>query len=314
LLLHKLCALLLCLALLPLGPSAAAAASRLRVIRSIKAQPGLISDAALQANGVLYLCYPEAGHIAQYGTDGRLLQEIIREAGRSKPFRPTTAVVTASPKASGGSSEALQVFDEAAHQVWLIGSDGNTASGIDLAYPSPGGALALSRIGQLLVGNDRLLWALLPDRARLCSFDRKGKLQQQLDLTELLPYPNAAYGRAQFLGDGSLFVLDYNQGAVLYRRGSSGTFRRLAVDKQPGLEGAPTAQDFAVDEQGTVLLLTTADTQPAILLTPSDKGYVSHNLRLNLPAGPQRLGCRYAAGQFIIWNRDSGVVLLCEAE
>jgi hypothetical protein len=321
---------LACLALLALDAGRATAA-QLSVVQTVKAAPGLISDAALQSDGVLYLCYPEAGRIAQYGPDGKLLQDIIREAGIAKRFRPTTCVLTSGAKLPSGNAvanalhqargqtpssggQALQVFDEAEHQVWLIGSDGNTASGIDLAYPSPGGALALSRIGQLLRGTDGLLWALLPDRGALCSFDGKGNLQQQLDLNKLLPYPAAAYSRAQFLDDGSLYVLDYNQGAVLYRRGTDAAFRRLAVDKTAGLDGAPAVQDFAADEQGNVLLLTAADSQPALLLTPSAKGYVTHALRLPLGRGPQRLGCRYQSGRFIIWNRDSGVVLLCELQ
>ena len=66
----------------------------------------------------------------------------------------------------------------------------------------------------------------------------------------------------------------------------------------------PALQDFAVDSAGNVLLVTHHDETPLYLLTPSEAGYQSHPVNLNLPSGQKRLACRWSGGMFILWTRD----------
>jgi len=146
----------------------------------------------------------------------------------------------------------------------------------------------------------------------LASFDAEGQHQGDLDLTKLLPYPSATYTRAQLLPDGSLFVLDYLQGAVLYRRGASGQFHRLRLGEQAAEVAVPQVQDFAADDSGNMLIATYSESAPLVLLTYERDGYHSHSLEIKLPVGGSRLACRQSRGKYIVWSRDRPFVLVLQ--
>jgi hypothetical protein len=147
----------------------------------------------------------------------------------------------------------------------------------------------------------------------LASFDSEGQHQGDLDLAKLLPYPSATYTRAQLLPDGSLFVLDYLQGAVLYRRGASGQFHRLRLGEQPSGVAAPQVQDFAANDAGNMLIATYSESAPLVLLDYEGDGYHSHALEIKLPVGGSRLACRQSRGKYIVWSRDRPFVLVLQA-
>jgi hypothetical protein len=283
---------------------AAAAEQQVRIVARFVPQEGLIADAALGGDGHLFLLYPDAGQIADYTYDGKLYQHIIREGGRQNRFRPTCCLAA--------SANELLVFDEADHKLFYITADGNFKQGIDLAYPSgaDGALLALSRIGDLALTPQQHILALLPERGVLAEFDRQGTHQSDFNLLASLPYPQAVYTRAQELQDGSLFILDYHQGAVLYRR-QQGDFRRLMLNPPQDAEAVPGVQDFAADEQGNVLLLLSDKNQP-LLLDSSKDGYHSHELNLRLPADSAPLACRQSRGKYIVWSRRVPYVCVLE--
>jgi hypothetical protein len=282
------------------------AAPTLHIIARIAPEDGGIADAALINDEHLALLYPEAGHIADYTLDGQLYQHLFRESGMQRRFRPTACC------ASG--DNGLAVFDEAAQQVFFFDADGNIARGIDLAYPTGTGnaATVLSAIGDLQIGAGDSLWVTLPERGVLATFRKDGQLKAQMDLAAALPYANGLYTRAQVLSDGSLFVLDYHQGAVIYRNKQEEHYHRLQLGVPDGLEAAPMVQDFAVDDQGNVLIVTNLEAKPVILLTPAADGYSLHTVDLKLPVAPARLACRYSRGRFILWTREKPYVLLLE--
>ncbi len=282
-----------------------AQAQSAQMVAKLTPEAGRIADAALLGGDHLVLLYPELGHIADYTLDGTLHQHIVREGGVERRFRPTACI------ANG--ADSLLVFDEAAHKVFFIGADGNITRGIDLAYPDETGALlALSRVGDIAVSGSDVLWAMLPERATLAGFDLSGNHVISLDLGELLPYSPATYTRAQLLADGSLYILDYYQGAVLYRRGITGAFRRLRLEGPDGADAIPAMQDFAVDNAGNVLVATHDADAPLVLLTPGTNGYESHNVELSLPDGVPKLACRCSGGKFIVWARDETEVFIIE--
>lgn len=280
-----------------------AAAATLAGVATRNVDKGRISDVCASPNGLLYVCFPDGGYVAQYAKDGKLLQLIRREAGVEREFRPASCFV--------GDKEQLYVFDEASREVLVIGSDGNQNASFPLAYPVNGQALALSRVGHLLPGADGL-WALLPDRSELARFDRRGTLKESLALGKELPYPAASYSRAQRLDDGTLLLLDHNQGAVLYRAPGATGYRRLGLEKPSGVEGLPALQDFAADSAGRILLLTAGELG-AVLLTRGGGGYQSSNVQLPPALNGKRLACRPCGRGFAVWARDGGIVWLCEA-
>jgi len=285
--------------------AAPARAQTLRVVGHFTPEPGDIVDAAVLAGGHLMLLYPEAGRIADYSFDGTLNQHIIRESGEESRFRPLACV--ASPNGT------LLVFDEAAHKVFFIGADGNITKGVDLAYPAEGGSLlALSRVGDLAAGAGRVIWATLPERGVLAAFDYDGNHVVSLELAAMLPYQPAVYTRAQVLSDASIYVLEYHQGAVLYRRGAQGAYHRLRLNQPEDSVVVPALQDFAVDDAGNVLLVTHSDSTPLQLLTPGPNGYQAHPVNLDLPSGRRRLACRWSGGMFILWTRDEPEVTVLQ--
>lgn len=286
-----------CMLLLAVFDPIPVSAQTLRIVSRFAPEAGRIVDAALVAGDHLMLLYPDAGRITDYTLDGELQQHILREGGEERRFRPSACIT--------GRGDQLLVFDEAAHKIFFIGADGNISKGIDLAYPTSSGSLvALSRVGNLALGASDVIWASLPEYGALAGFDFSGNHVVSLDLAAMLPYASAIYTRAQVLPDGSLYVLDYHQGAVLYRQGTQGPYRRLRLESSPEPVVAPALQDFAVDSSGNVLLVTHRDDTPLQLLTPGDSGYQAHPVNLSLPSGQKRLACRWSGGMFILWTRD----------
>ena len=282
-----------------------ALAQTVKVLARITPQDGHISDAAVLDNSHLVLLYPEAGQIADYSLDGKLYQHIVREAGAESRFTPTFCAVAPDGK--------LLVFDETAHKLFTITEDGNIVSGVDLAYPaSESDVLALSRIGGLSVDAAGLVWVVLPERGVLAGFDIEGTYQASVDLAGLLPYSGAVYTRAQWLKDGSLYALDYHQGAVLYRSAGETHFHLVKMQSPAGLDAAPLAQDFAVDDAGNILFITSAEGPQLLLLTPGKQGYESHAVEIKLPTGAKRLACCHSQGRFIVWSRDKPLVCVLE--
>jgi hypothetical protein len=289
------------IAMMLAGP---ARAQTLRVVGRFTPEAGDIVDAAVLPGGHLMLLYPEAARIADYSFDGQLNQHIIRESGEESRFRPLACTVNPDGR--------LLVFDEAAHKVFFIGADGNITKGVDLAYPAEGGALALSRVGDLAAGAGQVIWATLPERGVLAAFDYDGNHVVSLELAAMLPYQPALYTRGQVLSDGSIYVLEYHQGAVLYRRGAQGAYHRLRLSEPQDGVVVPALQDFAVDDSGNVLLVTHSDSTPLQLLTPGPNGYQAHPVNLDLPSGRRRLACRWSGGMFILWTRDEPEVTVLQ--
>lgn len=295
---RKLAALVaVCVLMLQALAVAPAGAQTLRIVTRFAPEDGRIVDAALLAGEHLMLLYPDAGRIADYTLAGELQQHIVREGGEERRFRPSACIARR--------TDELLVFDEAAHKVFFIGVDGNISKGIDLAYPVAGGSLlALSRVGDLALGASDVIWATLPEYGVLAGFDFAGNHAFNIDLAALLPYDPAVYTRAQVLPDGSIYILEYHQGAVLYRLGTQGPYRRLRLEAHQEQYVAPALQDFAVDNSGNVLLVTHSDETPLQLLTPGESGYQAHPVSLSLPSGQKRLACRWSGGMFILWTRD----------
>lgn len=295
--------LLSLLLLLAMCPPARAAEAR--IVARFVPEAGAISDAAILGTNHIALLYPEEGRIADYSLEGRLMQHIIREGGAELTFQPTAC--------TEGPDRSIWVFDEASRRVFQIAPDGNFTRSINLAYEyADGSVLALSRVGDLDVGKDKLLWVLLPDRGTLTAFDGDGKMVDQVYLQKLLPWPDAIYARTANLDDGSMFVLDYHQGAVLYRHGNESDFHRLILNRPEGVDSLPGVQDFAVDENGNVMLATYDGNGELYFLEPRGEDYASRRISLELPPGPHRLACRYSDGRFIVWLRDSQLVFVLE--
>ena len=293
----------LCAVCLLAGTVYAQTATPIRVSARFTPETGRISDVAILGD-YLILAYPDAGRLAQYTLAGELVKHIKREGGAARRFRPTACL---------SRGDTLLVFDEAEHKLFTVQADGNFTKGVDLAYPSGehGALIALSRIGGLTAPSQGPLWVLLPERGVLATFDSAGTYQQAIDLAAQLPYPAAVYSRAVILSDGSLFALDYHQGAVLYRRGNAGAFKRLRLGSPEGLDAAPVLQDFAVDEYARVLLATHDAQAPLVFLTPAENAYHSHLVELNLPADA-RLACRASQGKVVVWQRDQPLVVVLE--
>ncbi|MEZ5339607.1 MAG: hypothetical protein R3F46_15255 [bacterium] len=295
--------LIYCLLALMLCESASAAEAR--IVARFVPEAGQIADAAILGRDHIALLYPADGRIADYSMEGRLMQHIIREGGAELQFQPTAC--------TEGPDKSIWVFDEAAHRVFQIAPDGNFTRSINLAYEyADGSVLALSRVGDIDVGKDGLLWVLLPDRGTITAFDREGSMRDQVYLQKLLPWPDAVYARTANLEDGSMFVLDYHQGAVLYRRGQETDFHRLILSRPAGVDSVPGVQDFAVDENGNVMLATYGNGGELYFLEPRGNDYASRRVELRLPEGEHRLACRYSNGRFIVWLRDSQLVYVLE--
>lgn len=283
-----------------------AAAVQVRTVVSFTAEPGVISDAAILGNGNIALLYPEVGRIASYTAQGKLSQHIIREAGIKQVFRPTACCVD--------SDGYLLVFDEAEHQLFRIASDGNIGSGVNLAYArSPAEpSLAVARLGSLFAA-PKGVWALLGDKAVLARFGRDGTQAESLDLAAALAEDGPALARAQEGQPGSLYIMDFNQGAILYRLDSSAAFRRIAMPfETDGGVTLPWLQDFAVDKSGRILAATSNARNPLLLLLPQEEGYRAHPLKLSLPPNENRIAVRWCAGKYIVWTRDHPFVSVLE--
>lgn len=288
--------------LIAAGPHPAQAQT-VQVLERFIPEAGRIVDAAMIADGHVALCYPDAGHIADYTFDGTLYQHIAREGGQKLRFQPTAC-------AARGSA-GLLVFDEAEHKLFTMAPDGNIETGVDLAYSAEAGSsLALARVSDLTRGADGTLFALLPQRNVLAGFDPEGRMLSRLDLAQALPFKHAIYSRAQVLSDGSLFVLDYHQGGVVYRHGTQGQYRRLSLGTPAGLGAAPQVQDFAADDVGNVMLATYNPEAPLMLLTPGAQGYDGHAVDLQLMRAPHRISIRFSRGTFILWIREKPSVVL----
>jgi hypothetical protein len=282
-----------------------AQAQTLKIVSQFRPEAGRIVDAAVLSGAHLMLLYPDSGRIADYNFAGELAQHIIREGGEERRFRPLACAAT--------DDDTLLVFDEAAHKVFFTGADGNIYKGVDLAYPAGNGSLvALSRVGDLAAGRGNVIWATLPERGVLAAFDYAGNHVMNVELAAMLPYEPAVYTRGQVLPDGSVYMLEYHQGAVLYRRGIEGAYHRLRLSAPQGAVEVPALQDFAVDDQGNVLLVTHSDSTPLQLLTPGHSGYQAHPVNLDLPSGQRRLACRWSGGMFILWTRDNPEVTVLQ--
>jgi hypothetical protein len=279
---------------------------KITVVARITPEEGLIADAAMLNDSHLALLYPQAGRIADYTLDGQLYQHILRESGVDRRFRPTACAAFG--------PVGIAVFDEAAMQVFVISDDGNFQRGFELAYQGAQGApaTALSAVGDLACPDEQTIWATLPEKGVLARFDSAGKQKQLLDLATELPYLNGVYTRGSLLPDGSLFVLDYGQGAVIYRQSAEPQYHRLALGTPEWADAAPALQDMAVDEQGDVLIVSSIEDKPVLLLTPVENGYDLHTVDLQLPISAPRMACRYSRGRFILWLRDRPYVVVLE--
>jgi hypothetical protein len=156
-----------------------------------------------------------------------------------------------------------------------------------------------------------LIWALLPERGEFVCFNSAGTQTSRVSFTDELPYPGALYTRAQFGGNDSLFVMDYTQGAILYRKDGDEQFRRLrpiGPEKDSGVDAMPALQDFAVDAGGNILATTYDSAKPLLLLTPGKSGYDSRKIDIGLPKGSHLASVRYGRGQFVVWLRDTAFV------
>jgi hypothetical protein len=291
-----------------LASTGAVAAPKVKVVASFQPEGGRIADAAIFGRGHIALLYSEAGRIADYTSDGRLQQHIVREAGIEALFRPTACF------ARGDGS--LMVFDEVAHQVFNIASDGNIGSGVNLAYSEATGEapLALARVGDLLDAGSGQLWAMLPDRGALARFSRSGDLLERQLLADDLPYQPAQLTRPQFDLSGTLYVLDYAQGSILYRRAGEKGFRRIKLTDAGELDAFPGIQDYAASPDGVLLAATYDPQKPLLVLAPDGQGYKAHPLKLKLPAGPNQIALRYSGGKYILWTRDATQVTLLELQ
>lgn len=282
-----------------------AQAMEVNIAARFTAELGMIADAALLGDGNLALLYAEEGRIAKYSFSGELAHHIVHEGGAGRLFKPTACLA----EADGG----LLVFDEAAQRVYAVAEDGNIGRSFELAYPvGAGSSIALSRVSNLATGPLGNLWVMLTAQGKFASFDRSGRFVEEHDLSSLLPYDPAIYTRASLLPDGSLFVLEYSQGAILYSRPGTSQFNRIRIDKAEGVDHAPVLQDFAVDSSGIILAATYDTSRPLVLLTPATSGYTAHSLALELPVSTPRLACRQSKGKFIVWLRDTAEVVVLD--
>jgi hypothetical protein len=284
--------------------AAPATAQSVSIIARFAPEAGNVTDALLLDNGLLALFYPDSGRIAEYTLDGQLHHHVVHEGGATRVFKPACGIAP--------SGDAMLVFDAASLNLYQVELDGNIGKAVKLAYPAGSGAIALSQLSGLSLDAQGRLWAMLTAEGKLAGFDSNGKFAQELDLSALLPYTPACYTRSAWLPDGTLFLLDYSQGAILYRKPGEQSFRRVRLDAPEGVDAAPVLQDFAVDSSGNLLAVTTASSQPVMLLTPSAAGYTAHRLNVPLPVGSNRLACRWSNGRFIVWLRDQPLICVLE--
>jgi hypothetical protein len=281
-----------------------AAGQSVSVIARFAPEAGNITDAVLLDNGRVALFYPDNGRIVEYTLDGTLHHHIVHEGGEQRVFQPTFGLAP--------SGANMLVYDAATLNLFRIELDGNIGRSVKLAYPAGDGAIALSQLSGLSLDAQGRLWVMLTANNKLACFGSNGEFKEELDLSRQLPYAPACYTRSAWLGDGTLFLLDYSQGAILYRKPGESSFRRVRLEVPAGVDAAPVLQDFAVDDRGNILAVTTASSQPVMLLTPSSAGYTAHRLNVPLPAGSNRLACRWSNGRFIIWLRDQPLVCILE--
>ncbi len=281
-----------------------AAGQSVSIIARFAPEAGNITDAVLLDNGRVALFYPDKGRIAEYTLEGVLHHHIVHEGGEQRVFQPVCGV------AAGGGN--IMVFDAASLNLYRVELDGNIGKSVKLAYPSGNGAIALSQLSGLSLDSQGRIWAMLTAAGKLACFNRDGEFTEELDLRQQLPYSPACYTRSAWLRDGTLFLLDFSQGAILYRKPSEASFRRVRLDAPEGVDAAPVLQDFAADDRGNILAVTTASSQPVMLLTPSATGYTAHRLNVPLPTGGNRLACRWSNGRFIVWLRDQPLVCILE--
>ena len=284
--------------------AAPAAGQAVSVIARFTPEAGNITDAVLLDNGHIALFYPDGGRIVDYAMDGTVNQHIVHEGGAARVFQPVCGLT-----ASGGN---ILAFDAASLNLYRVGLDGNIGKSVKLAYPSGHGAIALSQLSGLSLDSKGQIWVMLTASGKLACFDRDGQYTEELDLARLLPYSPACYTRSAWLNDGTLFLLDFSQGAILYRKPGETSFRRVRLDVPDGVDAAPVLQDFAVDDQGNILAATADSDKPVMLLTPSSSGYTAHRLNVPLPDGGNRLACRWSNGRFIVWLRDQPFVCVLE--
>jgi hypothetical protein len=291
----------------------ALAASDLRVEARFAPAKGLISDAALLGNGDVLLAYPQDSYLADYSPDGKLVRHVIRENGLQVRFHPTMLCALRKKNTDKDSekSAGVIVFDEAERHVFRVALDGNFSKGIDLgvieAADDP--PISAARIGALSIAGDGSLWAMLAGKDWLTHFDERGKQLGHVDLADELG-SRGVYARAQVLADGTLYLLDYSQGAIMYRPPGQPKFRRVKVsDPHGAFETQPAVQDFAALDDGTLLVATTDDRRPLLLLSPAANGRTSRPIALQL-GDARRLSVRASRGKFIVWASDSPVVFV----
>ena len=282
-----------------------AAAVEISIIARFAPEAGNIADVAVMANNHLALLYPAEGRIADYSMNGLLNQHIIREGGVEARFKPVAC--------SSGPNDMLYVYDEASSSVYTIGSDGNIHKGVNLVYPlAEGGATVLSRIGDLWVDATGSIWSLLPDRGVLAAFGADGNFVSQLNLLTKVGDPLATFSRAQFAADGSLFVLDYHQGAVFRIHPAADEINRIVLSNPQEVDALPQVQDFAVDPGVNVLMATYDSDRPLVLLVPDGDKFRLHPISLDLPPDAGRLACKYSGGKYIIWSRESPFLVVLQ--
>lgn len=287
-----------------LGWAAQAAAVEAVVVAQFSPAETDIADACLLPNNHIALVLAGQGMIADYLPDGTLFQHIVREGGAAQNFRPTAC--------SLGWDGQLYVFDEATHNVFTILPDGNIEGSFKLKLTlSPSESTAVSAVGDLHCSPQHIVWALLTDKSLMAGFNEDGEMVQRIDLEKSLPYSNAAFSESAVTADGTIYVLDYHQGAILRKAPDNRVYQRIAPFAVKGLDSAPLVQDFAVDDNHNMIVVSNTAQQQLTILTPSGNGYAAHMLSLDFPQD-SRISCTYSAGKFILWTRDEPFVAVME--
>lgn len=273
------------------------------VARFSPAETG-ITDACLMSNNHIALVLTEQGMIADYLPDGTLYQHIVREGGAGQSFRPTAA--------SLGWDGQLYVFDEATHNVFTILPDGNIEGSFKLKLTlSPAESTAVSAVGDMHCTSEQVILALLTDRSLVAGFNPAGEMVRRIDLKQSLPYSNSAYSKAAVTNDGTIYVLDYHQGAILRKLQGSRAYQRIVPFATPGIDSAPLVQDFAADDSHNLLVVSNEAASRLVILSPEAAGYRASEFALDLPQAG-RISCSYSAGKFIVWSREESFVAVLE--
>jgi len=263
-----------------------------------------IADACLMPNNHIALVLTDQGMIADYLPDGTLFQHIVREGGAAQNFRPTAC--------SLGWDGQIYVFDEATHNVFTILPDGNIEGSFKLRLTlSPSESTAVSAVGDMHCSPEHVVWTLLTDKSLMAGFNANGDMVRRIDLERSLPYSNAAFSESAITSDGTIYILDYHQGAILRKSPDKPVYQRIVPFTMAGLDSAPLVQDFAVDDDHNMLIVSNRAEQQLEILTPSAGGYASHALSLDFPQD-SRISCTYSAGKFILWSRDEPFVAVLE--